>query len=294
MNRLMNTLAIVTSLAIIQSCAQVPNAKEEPPITTITQQHSEHSVAETSHSHDSHGNTHSPPSPSTQATLTVPDKIRPNTPVSLQVDVKDQNGNALTQFDRFQEQIMHVIAVSQDLQIFQHLHPTYQGNGRFVVATHFPKSGNYTLFSDYQPAGQAEQVSVLKTKVDGDTPFVSQINWSRTKTFGQTIVSFAPAKVAIKAEEDVTLQFNLEDATTQQPITDLQPYLGEKGHLVILRQSKNLSRKDYIHAHAVQNTPANQVHFVTSFPQPGKYKLWGQFNRNGNIITADYWVEVIP
>ncbi len=77
--------------------------------------------------------------------------------------------------------------------------------------------------------------------------------------------------------------------------TDLETNWGiypDTGHLAILRQSPTVSREDDIHAHAVPNTPASQVHFATSFPQPGKYQLWGQFNRNGEIITADYWVEV--
>lgn len=293
MNRLMTALAIVTSLAIIQGCTQLPNAKEESSMTTTTQQHSDHALAETTRSHDAHGNAHRHTSPSTQAILTVTDKINPNTPVSLQVDVQDQNGNAIAQFDRFQEQVMHLIAVSDDLQFFQHLHPVYQGNGRFEVKAQFPQSGNYTLFSDYKPVGQTEQVSVLKTQVDGTLAGTAQIDWSYTRTFGQTIVGFAPTQTTIKVGEEVTLRFNLQDAATYQPVTNLQPYLGEKGHLVILRQSSALSREDYIHAHAVQNTPANQVHFVTRFPQPGMYKLWGQFNRNGEIITADYWVEVI-
>ncbi|BCL38001.1 hypothetical protein [Nostoc sp. MS1] len=32
--------------------------------------------------------------------------------------------------------------------------------------------------------------------------------------------------------------------------------------------------------------------YITKFPKPGKYKLWGQFNRNGKIVTADFWVNV--
>ena len=189
---------------------------------------------------------------------------------------------------------MHLIAVSDDLQVFQHLHPIYKGNGRFEVETQFPQSGNYTLFSDYQPAGQTEQVSVLKTQVAGNNSPTAEVNWSRTKTFNETTVGFAPNQATIRAGQEVVLRFNLQDATSYQPITDLQPYLGEKGHLVILRQSSELTRENYIHAHAVHDTPGNQVYFATRFPQPGRYKLWGQFNRNSEIITADFWVEVVP
>jgi hypothetical protein len=294
MDRLINAIAIVTILTIIQGCTQLPNAKENTTMTTSTHQHHTQAAAKTGHSHHTtHGANHTDSTSSAQAKLIAPDTIIPNTPVSFRIDVQDENGNEIVQFDRFQEQVMHLIAVSDDLQVFQHLHPVYKGNGRFEVTAQFPQSGNYTLFSDYQPTGQAEQVSVLKTQVEGNNASVAQIDWSRTKTFGQTIVGFAPTQATIKVGEEVTLRFNLQDATTYQSVTDLQPYLGEKGHLVILRQSPTLSREDYIHAHALQNTPANQVHFVTSFPQPGKYKLWGQFNRNGKIITAGYWVEVV-
>lgn len=295
MNRFMTAIAIVTTLSIAQGCTQFAKVKEEPTMTTTHVNVAQ--AEETNHSHPTthteHGNNHANTSASTQAKLTTTGVITPNTSTKLQIDVQDSNGEAIAQFDQFQEQIMHLIAVSNDLQVFQHLHPTYKGNGRFEVETQFPQSGNYTLFSDYQPTGQSEQVSVLQTQVAGNNAPAAQANWSRTKTFNEAIVGFAPNQATIRAGEDVLLRFNLQDANSHQPITDLQPYLGEKGHLVILRQSAALTRENYIHAHAVQNTPTNQVHFATRFSQPGKYKLWGQFNRNGEIITADFWTEVV-
>ncbi|MBD2078487.1 hypothetical protein [Leptolyngbya sp. FACHB-17] len=294
MNRFVTAIGIVTTLAITQSCTPLFNAKKEALMTTTTQHHSDQVMAETNHSHHIHANRHVDAPTLTQTKLTTFSTISPNTPVFLQIEVQDNHGNAISQFESFQEQVMHLIAVSDDLQVFQHLHPIYKGNGRFDITAQFPQSGAYTLFSDYKPVGQPEQVSILKTTVDGTSPSAAHIDWNRTRTFGQTIVDFAPTQATVKAGEEVTLRFNLQDATTRQPVTNLQPYLGEKGHLVILRQSPALSRADYVHAHAVPNTPASQVHFATRFPQVGKYKLWGQFNRGGEIVTADYWVDVIP
>ena len=301
MNRFITAIATVIILSIVQGCTQLAQVKKESIMTTINHSNTAH-AEEGNHSHPSthttqhgeHGDDHANTSTSTQAKLTTTGVITPNTPTTLQIEVQDKNGNAIVQFDQFQEQIMHLIAVSSDLQVFQHLHPIYKGNGRFEVGPQFPQSGNYTLFSDYQPKGQAEQVSVLKTQVTGNNPPAAEVNWSRTKTFNETIVGFAPTQATIRAGQEVVLRFNLQDATSDQPVTDLQPYLGEKGHLVILRQSSELTQENYIHAHAVHKTPANQVHFATRFPQPGRYKLWGQFNRNGKIITADFWVEVVP
>ncbi|MBW4647935.1 MAG: hypothetical protein KME06_04435 [Kastovskya adunca ATA6-11-RM4] len=227
-----------------------------------------------------------------QAKLTLPQTIAPNQSVPLVIDVQGSNGKAIANFDTFQEQLMHLIVVSDDLQHFSHLHPEFKGNGRFEINADFPQPGNYNLFADYKPAGQKEQVSLLKATVPGklSTPFPTDLN--RTKTFSDTKATLSLSNPTIKAGEEVTLQFNLQDAKTNQPLTNLQPYLGEKGHLVILRQSSPIIQENYIHAHALGKSRVGEVSFHTSFPQPGKYKLWGQFNRGGKIVTTDFWVEV--
>lgn len=244
------------------------------------------------HHHGSHSR-HSDAEPANAiAKLTVPSNIASKTPVPLVIEVQDKDGKPIADFDKFQEELIHLIVVSDDLQYFNHIHPTYKGNGRFEVQTDFPYSGGYTLFSDYKPAGKSEQVSVLKMQVPGQTLARSKVDMATTKTWGNTKANLKFSQPQIKAGQEVNLIFNLQDAASNQPLKDLQPYLGERGHLVILKQSSPLTKADYIHAHALKDTPAGEVHFMTSFPQPGKYKLWGQFNRNGQIVTADFWVNV--
>jgi len=244
------------------------------------------------HHHGGHSG-HSDSEPANAiAKLTVPSNIAPKTSVPLLIEVRDKDGKPIANFDKFQEELMHLIVVSDDLQYFNHIHPAYKGNGHFEIQADFPDSGGYTLFSDYKPAAKSEQVSVLKVQVPGQTQAPSKVDLATTKTLGNTKANLKLSQPQIKAGQEVNLIFNLQDATSNQPLKDLQPYLGERGHLVILKQSSPLTKADYIHAHALEDTPAGEVHFMTSFPQPGKYKLWGQFNRNGQIVTADFWVNV--
>ncbi|MGB5959288.1 MAG: hypothetical protein WBG73_01415 [Coleofasciculaceae cyanobacterium] len=233
------------------------------------------------------------PSSLAQAKLIAPKDITPNKLVSLVINVQDSTGKAITKFETFQEKLMHLIVVSDDLQFFSHIHPNYKENGRFEVEANFPKPGKYTLFSDYKPANQKEEVSVLKTQVPGNSLSASPINLNTTKTFADTKANLTFSQPTLKAGQEVTLTFNLKQTSNNQPITDLQPYLGERGHLVILKQSPSLTKADYIHAHAMKDTPAGQVSFMTSFPTPGKYKIWGQFNRNSKIVITDFWVNVL-
>lgn len=240
-------------------------------------------------SHGEHGSTAS--AVTTQASLTASGTLTVNQPSKLTIAVQDAQGKAISKFDTFQEKLMHLIVVSNDLQVFQHLHPMYKGNGLFEVETALPQAGTYTLISDYKPAGKAEAVSMMKAQVPGTPPATPAINLERSKTINATKVDLSLSTPTVKAGQEVTIALDLRDKNNQ-PIQDLKPYLGEQGHLVILKQSQNLSRADYIHAHAMKGAPQGRVAFMTTFPQPGKYKLWGQFNRGGKIVVSDFWIDV--
>ncbi|BAY37015.1 hypothetical protein NIES2111_13490 [Nostoc sp. NIES-2111] len=308
MKSLFSTLAIASTLLITQGCiSQVKSDKIiDNNLTNISDanhhnnhnMNDSHTISENEHHHGGHnrenshdGHSQLEPANAT-AKLTLPSKITAKTAVPLVIEIKDKNGKPIADFDRFQQELMHLIVVSDDLQSFQHIHPVYKGKGRFEVQNNFPYPGNYTLFSDYKVAGKAEQVSVLKTQVPGQSPAKVTIDLATKKTINNTQITLTSSQSTIKAGQEIHLIFNLQDAVSKNSITDLKPYLGEKGHLVIIKQSSPLTEADYIHAHAMKNTPDHEIHFITSFPIPGKYKMWGQFNRNGKIITSDFWVNV--
>ncbi|MBD1911332.1 MULTISPECIES: hypothetical protein [unclassified Leptolyngbya] len=283
MNRFLTAIATVATLTLIQSCSSLNT--QQTATTPSTEQHSDaHGTSSNAHS------SHAVEEDVAQAKLIMTDTPVPNQAINLGIHIQDGKGEAIAQFDTFQEKIMHLIVVSNDLQFFNHLHPQYQGNGLFEVQARFPKAGGYTLFSDYKPSGHPEQVSVLTTEITGDVQPPPDIHFDRTQTIANTHVHLELSEDTVAAGQDMTLTFHLSDLD-RQPVTDLQPYLGEGGHLVIIRQSTPLTRANYIHAHAVDET-TGQVQFHTQFPEPGRYKLWGQFNRNGEIITAEFWVNV--
>lgn len=282
MNQLVAAFTITATLLLAQGCSSSVKSGKTPAATISP--HSGHLMD---------GMEIPKMSSTAQAKLASSQVFTPNTPVPLVIDIQNSDGKVVTSFDRFQEKLMHLIVVSDNLQFFNHLHPTYEGSGRFEVKASFPQSGSYTLFSDYKPTGQKEQVSVLKTQVPGASLPPPAIDLSRTKVFANTEVNLTSSNPTLKAGQETTLTFDLREKFNNQPLADLQPYLGEKGHLVILRQSSTLTAADYIHAHAAKDTPASRVHFMTTFPQPGRYKLWGQFNRNGKIVVADFWMNVL-
>lgn len=304
MNRLATAIAIASTVFLAQGCSSTLNSQvtATQPATEASSvspdRHNDHMAQTSGHDghthHDNHGTDAAKTPAITQAKLTVPTEITANQPVNLAIDIQDTAGKSVTEFDVFQEKLMHLIIVSDDLQFFSHLHPNYKENGQFEIEASFPQAGNYTLFADYKPQGETERVSILKTSVFGTKSPSSEPDLTRTKISDNTKVNLSFSNSEnIKVGEEVTLRFDLQDAATNQAASDLQPYLGEMAHLVIVKQSPSLTETDYLHAHAMPSTSPGQVDFMTRFPEPGNYKMWVQFNRNGKIITSDFWVNVL-
>jgi hypothetical protein len=86
----------------------------------------------------------------------------------------------------------------------------------------------------------------------------------------------------------VTFSFAVLDPAGK-PVTDLEPYLGAMGHLVLI----SADGKEYVHVHPHEK-PATEgkVEFEASFPKAGLYKGWGQFQRGGKVHVVPFVVKI--
>jgi hypothetical protein len=85
------------------------------------------------------------------------------------------------------------------------------------------------------------------------------------------------------------VQFELFDAVSNAPITDLEAFLGAPAHLLIVKPDLT----DAIHAHPEEKATGGPiVSFDPLMPAPGLYKLWVQFQRRGKVSTASFVVAV--
>lgn len=296
MKRFVTGMIVLTSLLLAHGCSSVTKSGEAQ-VSGSDSNHTNHQH-NLSSEHQGHAMEHVGhdvhKTPTSQAKVTAPKNLVLNQPVNLVVDIQDSTGKPINKFDTFQEKLMHLIIVREDLATFDHLHPTYKGNGRFEISAKFSSPGDYSLFTDYKPSGYQEAVSLMQVKIPGAVPLPKNLEkFEKIKVLSDAQVYFNFSNKNIQAGKEVSLKFDVKNAVNKQPIKDLQPYLGERGHLVIIKSSSPLTIADYIHAHALKNSPDGQIEFMTRFPQPGTYKLWMQFNRNGKIDTADFWVNVV-
>jgi len=217
-----------------------------------------------------------------------------------------QRGDALRGLSVVHEHPMHLIVVSEDFGVFDHVHPTLEPDGSLVLWYAFPSPGTYLLYADITPAGQRAQVFRLPVIVrprDGapdPPPRVRDLRPSATLSKaidsdpGMTAeLRFQPRTPVAGIETHFLLRFS-EDG---DPVNDLEPYVGAMGHAVFISEDSEI----FLHCHPEQlASPAASarggpdVPFATFFPRPGRYKLWVQFKRRGAVGVVSYVVDVKP
>ncbi|NLP52126.1 hypothetical protein K7887_16385 [Sutcliffiella horikoshii] len=203
------------------------------------------------------------------------------------INIKDFSGEVIEAFLAVHEKEMHLLAIKKDLSVFQHLHPHYRGKGKFQVKTTFPKAGEYKLYADFLPEGANQQLASHELVVNGS----------------ETMEEVVPDKLLKKEIDDLTIELILPEAQVDEhisliftlndkegnPITELEPYLGSAGHVVIVSEDMN----EFLHVHPVdENEKGPNVEYMTSFPQGGLYKIWGQFKYKQKLYTVPFVIEV--
>ena len=76
-----------------------------------------------------------------------------------------------------------------------------------------------------------------------------------------------------------------------EPVSQLEEYLGARGHLVALREGDLAS----LHVRPEATAPdSGRVEFEARFPTPGWYRLFLQTKPEGTLITTPFDVRVEP
>lgn len=251
-----------------------------------------------------------------------PGQLQANQPSTLSFLVKDKQGAVVKDLQIVHEKPMHLLIVSKDLAEFYHVHPEQSADGSYKVVHTFPNGGDYRLYADFTPKDAVQVVEQIDVKVAG--PERAKVTLAADAKYEKSVdglkVVMKPS-AEIRAGQELTLDFQAFDAASGNPASDLQNYLGEVAHFVII--SEDL--KDFVHAHPMakgesmdsmnmgkakpEDHPADghehatmkgttakagasEVSAHTAFPRAGIYKLWAQFQRGGKVISVPFVINV--
>lgn len=243
--------------------------------------------------------------------VTSTSRIEAGKEVSLAFAIRDQADTPVNQFDRSHGHLLHAFVVSEDLSWFLHDHPEQMADGGFVLRASLPHGGTYSVFSDFTPAGKSPVVATSTLNVEG-TPkqaekLVPDINAPKTVD-GYTVAM--ETQGALRAGSVNRLKFTV--TRDGNKVEDFQPYMEALGHLAII----SADRKHFVHAHPAESEGHDHSHdhahddhdhdhdhahdhdhgddltFAATFPAPGMYRSWLQFQHEGKVVTASFTFEV--
>ena len=234
------------------------------------------------------------------AVHTVPTVPTAGQPMTLTLDLSDgSTGLPIEDIVPHHEALVHLVVISADSGYFNHIHPPRLGPGDYAISFTPDRPGRYTAYAELQRQDSGTQVISRDFEVGGTVsaaPPPTSEGLGVRRGAGMQI-NLTSSITTFKAGKQATFTFSFSDQSG--PVQDLQPWLGMGGHMI----ARSVDGAIFAHVHAQgPMAPAGvlesgviygpDIRFVYTFPQPGRYQVWGQFKRNGAIVTVPFMVEV--
>ena len=194
----------------------------------------------------------------------APSSLRAGKTGELGFKVLGPDGEPISEFEVEHTKQIHLIAVSEDLEHFAHVHPEVSADGTWRAALKPPAPGDYRVIADVRHEGR-QMALTGDVSVEGG-PVAS----------GQPAADARFVEQEVTAAEPVALEFKAPGRT--------EPYLGAAGHLVIMSE-KDL---EYVHVHPEQD----ELSFSTTFPKAGKYVMFLEYKRDGDVQLSRFPLTV--
>jgi hypothetical protein len=236
-------------------------------------------------------------------TQTDPAAIRPGRPFRLRLTIREPRTHAVVrEFAAVHDKRYHLFVISADLEHYAHVHPEQEADGSWTLTVTVPRAGYYTLYSDFLPAGAAPQVVALPLVTAGYDGDLASSRAALTpdrvlrKTVGDMTAALAVPADGFAAGREEKFACHLTERRTGVAVTDLEPYLAAWGHTLILSEDTLA----IVHAHPVEPVPLDDpaarggpsITFKALFPKAGRYRIWTQLKRHGEIVTAVFTIDV--
>jgi hypothetical protein len=213
-----------------------------------------------------------------------PETPAPGRMAVLQFFVRDPwKDRPVSGFNVVHQRFFHAFVVSEDLEFFEHGHPSFVADGVFQYPITLPKAGVFRVLGDYYPAGATPQLTSDTIIVPGTPPAPVQLTRDYAdKTAKNLRVSFStiPEQPVATARTQMRLSIDAK--------AGLERYLGAWAHMLVA--SNDLI--DMMHEHPLLADGGPQMEFEVVFPRPGVYRVWIQLQSDNTVNTVHFDVPV--
>ena len=224
------------------------------------------------------------------AFATYPVDLRATTTLAgarLRLTVRHPATNAIVRrFAIVHERPMHLFVVGDDAGFFAHDHPVQQSDGVFMLDVTLPHPGAFMAIAEFLPEGGTPQTfqQIFTTAGSPARRPPPALDAGAKLADGVRVALDASQ---LRGGSSAPLVVTIEDGTSGAPVNDIEPYLGARAHLFAI--SSDLT--EAIHGHP-DGARTGALTFVPLLPRPGRYMIWLQFQRGGQVSTVPFVIDV--
>ncbi len=187
--------------------------------------------------------------------------------------VRGIDGTAVTTFIEQHGAVVHVIATRPDFSVISHTHPKPSADGE--IRLDLPDDGPWSVYAEVLPAGRSA-TAVARTDIGADRPY-GRIPLAPPTTHSSTLAD--GERISVRRQEWTFM--------VDPTVSELQPFLGQPAHLVVLRTSDGA----YQHLHPTASD-GHSFTFDGSALGPGTYRAFLQFGYRGTVLTFPFTIEL--
>jgi hypothetical protein len=211
----------------------------------------------------------------------------------LRLTIRDPaTDRPVSSFATIHERLLHVFVIDRQLEYFRHIHPEQVSDGTFELRENIPP-GQFMVIADFLPLSGRPQMlqHAIVTPGYRGTLFAGPPNLTPEVPSEKVDrgVRVRLDAMTLRAGKEATLRFTLTDAITNEPISDLEPFLGAPGHLLLV--SADLTESNHVHPEEPA-THGPTITFQPILPAAGSYKVWLQFQHRGVVSTVSFVLSV--
>jgi antitoxin (DNA-binding transcriptional repressor) of toxin-antitoxin stability system len=197
--------------------------------------------------------------------------------------VSAPGGQVISELDEDAGEHMHLIAFRRDLTGYQHVMPQ-QGEstswwgilnltpGPWHVIVHFQSKAlgrEIALATDFTVSGEYRPKPLPPTA-------------DQVQIRGLTVTRTGELSTSADSSSAITV------TDRGQPVADLQPAHGERGHSVLIRPAD----LGYLHMHSNSTGTGPRLDFLGAAPDRGSYRLFVEIYRGDELYLAPFTVQV--
>lgn len=199
----------------------------------------------------------------------------------ISVQLLNEQSKPITKLEKIDQEKIKIIVINNNFDTFEHISSTYKGNGVFEGKFQHNKDDSYSFFLFIEDDDTSYVLSSFQMDSWEKSEIPKDVLLNKTVKNVNAVLHFPPLFVNEQSE----LVFQLESIKGKNK---LNPFVEQMGVLYMINEEATSMELIY----PEKQIDEENIRFQVIFSNAGIYKIWGEFQWNGQTVTFPYVVQV--